>query len=170
MPWASARAHDMAKGKKNNPIDRQFCAFTYAMMESPAFRVLSQSAYRVLWRICIECAHHGGNDNGKLPVTYQDFEDYGIDRHSISPAIRELVALGFLEVTQAGRPGRGDSRWPNLFRVPWLHCKSNPYPTHAWRKFMTTEEAELFARAARKSSAKPRKQFPVSAPRLLVVQ
>jgi hypothetical protein len=60
------------------------------MMESPAYRVLSLSARRVLDRIMIELAHHGGNDNGKLPVTYEHFEEYGIHRHAIAPAIREL--------------------------------------------------------------------------------
>jgi hypothetical protein len=25
----------------------------------------------------IELAHHGGNDNGRLPVTYEDFIEYG---------------------------------------------------------------------------------------------
>jgi hypothetical protein len=26
----------------------------------------------------IELAHHGGNDNGRLPVTYEDFIEYGM--------------------------------------------------------------------------------------------
>jgi len=29
------------------------------------------------------------NNNGRLPVTYVDFEDFGIDRHAIGPAINE---------------------------------------------------------------------------------
>ena len=35
------------------------------MMASPAFRVLSLSARRVLDRLEIELAHHGGQDNGE---------------------------------------------------------------------------------------------------------
>jgi hypothetical protein len=73
----------MGRGKKNNAIDGQWNARTIDMMESPAYRVLSVSAHRVLDRVCIELAHHGGNDNGKLPVTYQDFMAYGIDRQAI---------------------------------------------------------------------------------------
>jgi hypothetical protein len=67
------------------------------MLESPAFAVLSLAAHRALARIEIELAHHGGTDNGKLPVRYDDFERYGIHRHSIAPALRELVALRFIE-------------------------------------------------------------------------
>jgi hypothetical protein len=31
----------------------------------------------VISRIEIELAHHGGNDNGQLPVTTDDFVEYG---------------------------------------------------------------------------------------------
>ena len=98
--------------RKRNKIDGQFNARLIEMLVSPAYRVLSLSAHRVLDRISIELAHHGGNDNGKLPVTYEQFEEYGIHRRAIPPAIRELEALGFIEVTQRGRSGAGTFRWP----------------------------------------------------------
>jgi hypothetical protein len=53
--------------RKRNQIDGQFNARLIEMMESPAYRALSLSAHRVLDRISIELAHHGGNDNGKCP-------------------------------------------------------------------------------------------------------
>ena len=81
--------------RKRNRISEQFVPHTVSMLESPAYQVLSLSARRVLARIEIEHAHHGGNDNGKLPVTYDDFERYGIHRHAIRPAIREVVARWF---------------------------------------------------------------------------
>lgn len=65
--------------------DMQFSAHPISMLESPAFRVLSASAYRVIARIEIELAHHGANDNGRLPVTYEDFVDYGIVREAENP-------------------------------------------------------------------------------------
>ena len=79
----------MSHPKRRNKIDGQFNARTLKMMESPAYRALSLSARRVMDRICIELMHHGGNDNGKLPVTYEHFVEYGIARHAIAPAIRE---------------------------------------------------------------------------------
>ena len=62
------------------------------MLESPAYRALSLSAHRVMARIEIELAHHGGNDNGHLPVTKQNFVDYGVHHDGVAPAIRELEA------------------------------------------------------------------------------
>lgn len=53
--------------RKRNSIDGQFQPRLIEMLESPASRVLSLSAHRVLDRIAIELGHHGGNDNGKLP-------------------------------------------------------------------------------------------------------
>src|SRR5947209_8136024 len=108
------------------------------MLESAAFRVLSLSARRVLDRIEIELARHGGMDNGRLPVTYDDFVDYGMDRHAISPAIRELVALGFVEVTDEGRAGNAEWRTPNRFRLTYKATK-HADATHEWKRIYTKE-------------------------------
>jgi hypothetical protein len=144
--------------RKRNKIDGQFNARLIEMMESPPYRVLSLSGRRVLDRIMIELGHHGGNDNGKLPVTYEHFEEYGIHRHAVAPAIRELEALGFLEVTQRGRSGTGEFRSPNLFRLTCVNCKSTPNPTHEWRRISDIETAESKAREARVPIKRPRQK------------
>ena len=134
--------------KKRNRLYEQFNARTIRMMESPAYRVLSLSAHRVIDRICIEHAHHGGTDNGKLPVTYENFVEYGIHRHAIAPAIREAVALGFIEVTEQGRMQAGEFRSPSLYRVTFIVSRDG-MPTDEWQKIQTMEEAEMIARQAR---------------------
>src|SRR5207342_1105739 len=106
---------------RRTSIGEQFSARTVRMLESPAYRALSLSAHRVLSRIEVELGHHGGTDNGKLPVTYNDFQEYGVDRHSISAAIRECVALGFLEITEIGRAGNAEFRTPNKFRLTYIY-------------------------------------------------
>jgi hypothetical protein len=133
---------------KRNRIDGQFAARTIAMMESPAFGALSLGAHRALARIEIELAKHGGNDNGRLPVTYDDFEEFGVHRHSIAPAIRELVQLGFIEITEQGRAGNAEWRRPNFFRLTFKRV-GNAGPTDDWRHIATKEGAEAIARAAR---------------------
>jgi hypothetical protein len=140
------------KYRKNNAIDGQFNARTIKMMESPAYRVLSRAARMVLDRVCIELAHHGGNDNGKLKVTYDQFVEYGLHRHAIAPAIREAEALGLLEVMQRGRPSAGEHRHPNIFRLSWVNCKSSPLfeQTNEWSKIPDMETAEHIATTARK--------------------
>jgi hypothetical protein len=120
------------------------------MLRSPAWRVLTLSGRRVLDRLEIEHADHGGAENGKLPVTYEDFHQYGIHRHAIGPAIRELVALGFVEITEAGRAGNAEFRKPNLFRLTYLQTQVGP--TDEWQK-ITENEAEAIARVARSSTA-----------------
>ena len=98
-----------------NAISGQFVARLIEMQESPAFRVLSLSALRALSRIEIELAHHAGTNNGKLAVTFKDFEKYGIRRHSIGPALDELETLGFMLITQHGTKAiRAEYRRPNL--------------------------------------------------------
>jgi hypothetical protein len=103
----------------------------------------------------LKMADHGGTDNGKLPVTYDDFERYGIHRHAIGPAIREVVALGFVEITEAGRAGNAEWRKPNLFRLTYRQTKYEP--TNDWDKIKTPEEAEAMARSARENKTQWRK-------------
>ena len=51
--------------RHKNRIDGQWSPRLIEMLESPAYRALSVSAHRVISRIEIEHAHHGGNDNGR---------------------------------------------------------------------------------------------------------
>jgi hypothetical protein len=135
--------------RKRNSISEQFTVRTIRMLESPAYRALSLSAHRILSRIEVELGHHGGNDNGKLPVTYNDFVSYGVHRHAISAAIREAVALGFLEVTEIGHAGNAEFRSPNKFRLTYAHC-IGVKPTHDWQRVQTDEQAIALAQAARR--------------------
>jgi hypothetical protein len=166
--------HDTrAFAKRRNKISEQFAARPISMLESPPYRALSQAAHMVIARIEIELAHHGGNDNGQLPVTFEHFEEYGIYRNGIAPAIREAEALGFIRVTEHGRGGNAEHRRPNLFYLTfsnWRGAKAEP-PTHDWRKIKTIEEAHEIAAKARKSKdrnvvararrASAKKLFPV---------
>ena len=151
----SRRSYDTRAGRRRHTaIEEQFAPRAIRMLCSPAWCALSLSARRVLDRVEIELANHGGTDNGKLPVTYDDFSRYGIHRHAIGPAIREDVALGFLEVTEPGRAGNAEWRKPNLFRLTYRNT-ANDGPTNEWQRIETDEQADARARAAR--SASPQK-------------
>ncbi|MGJ5180398.1 hypothetical protein ACQR16_24520 [Bradyrhizobium oligotrophicum] len=137
---------------RRTQIGGQFAARLIEMLESPANRVMSLSARRALDRIEIELAHHGGTDNGRLPVTFDDFRRFGIDRDAIAPAIRELVALGFVEVTERGRAGNAEFRTPNKFRLTYKPAKGLPgHGTNEWRKIASVDEALAIAKGARNS-------------------
>jgi hypothetical protein len=83
------RATGQLKTSARLKIGAQFVPHTIEMLESPAWGVLSQSARRILDRIEIEHMRHGAVENGRLPVTFDDFANFGVERQAISPAIRE---------------------------------------------------------------------------------
>ena len=119
------------------------------MLESPAYRILSLSAHRALSRIEIEFAHHGGHDNGKLPVTFDNFFEYGIRRSSIGPALDELEALGFIEITEHGKMARAaEYRRPNKFLLMSRPKQKGVEVISKWRRFKTVEEAQAALDAA----------------------
>lgn len=137
-------------GRRKNKIAGQFAARPIAMLESPAYRTLSLGAHRVLARIEIEHAHHGGADNGALPVTYEDFRKYGLSLRLIAPALREAEALGFIQVVQRGCAGPAEFRQPSLYRLTFRPAKGETGDgTHEWRRIETIEQAEAIATAAR---------------------
>jgi hypothetical protein len=146
----------MSSHKRINRIAGQFDAREIILLESPAFRAASLSCRMIMDRLAIELAHHGGNDNGKLPVTYDQFVEYGLHRHAISPAIREGEALGLFFVTERGRANAGEFRAPNLFRISYRAAGKNP-PTNEWKAIKTDDEAKLKARAARFSPSQKTK-------------
>jgi hypothetical protein len=120
--------------------------------------VLSLSARRILDRLEIELADHGGVDNGRLPVTYDDFVRYGLHRHAIYPALQEVVALGFVEITEHGVAGGPEYRKASKFRITYRPADGvRGDGTHEWMK-ITEEQAPIIAAAAR-AAKPPKKQF-----------
>jgi hypothetical protein len=138
----------MSAIKRRNRISEQFSARPIELLESAAYRALSRSAHMVISRIEVELAHHGGNDNGRLPVTTDDFVAYGMHRSSVAPAVREAEALGFIRVTERGRAGNAEYRKPNMFYLTFSTWRGSP-PTHEWRRIKTIEEATKIATDAR---------------------
>jgi hypothetical protein len=157
----------VAHPKRRSRASEQWISYPIEMLESPAYGALSLSAHKVIARIAIELANHGGNDNGKLPVTFEQFMEYGISHRSgIAPAIREAEALGFIKVTEHGRAGNAEYRRPNLFYLTfanWRGSRAQP-PSHDWRKIKTEADAFYIAAEARQAKAAPpkrKKLFPV---------
>jgi hypothetical protein len=134
--------------RRARKFEGQFIGRLVAMMESPAWQVLSLSARRCLDRIEIELANNGGHGNGELVVTHEQFAAYGVHHNSISPALRELEALGFIEITERGVAGNAAERAPNKFRLT-NHNAGRARPTHEWRRITSTLEATMIGRDAR---------------------
>ncbi len=120
-----------------------------AMKESPAWRALPDNARRLLDRLELEHMQHGGSQNGSLVCTYGQFAGAGIRRASVALAIRQAVALGFLEITQAGYRTAAEFRAPNLFRLTYVHGRlKNTDPTDEWEAIKGHDEAASALAAA----------------------
>jgi hypothetical protein len=137
---------------------KPFIMRTGEMLKSPAFRALSLSGHRLLSRLEIELCNHGGKDNGALPVTAEDFRDYGIHRDAVAPAQRETVAPGFVEITQRGQAGKAGRRRSNKFRLTYLPSFGKP-PTNEWQSILSEADAERIANAARDKKATKKTGF-----------
>jgi hypothetical protein len=147
---------------KTRKIDGQYVPHIRDLIDSPAWRTLSLSARRLLDRIELELLSHGGQDNGRLPVTFQQFVEYGMTRESVAPAIREAVALGLLKITRKGRAGNAEFRLPNWFMLTYVAGRGMTRPTHEWRSIATIEDAEVIAATARQKPRNPRQQPPIN--------
>ena len=146
-----------SKHSKPNSIVGQFTAYPVEMLESPAWRALTPSAKRCIERIAIELAHHGGRDNGELPVTYRNFRAFGVYMDGIRLALAEAVALGFIEMTPGHASLSPDYGRAARFRILFLNC-IGPLPDHTrWKRFKTLDEAKLTGKLAR-ASAMPKKR------------
>ena len=92
---------------------------------------------------------HGGAENGRLQVTRRQFEEWGVHRDAVAPALRELTALGFLEVTEKGHAGVGGNGAANRFRLTYVASKYGIEPSNEWRRIPSLEDAERLAKGAR---------------------
>jgi hypothetical protein len=143
-------------GQAGNPyrgtyLRKPFSWRSIEMQRSPAYLALSLSARKVLDRLEIEFAKHGGNplENGNLPCTYEHFKEYGIGENQVGPAIKEVVALGFIRTTSPGSAGNAGYREAARYLLTYRHAGSDKRIEDGWKRIKTMEEAETIAKSAR---------------------
>lgn len=131
------------------PQDQPWVWLSRDLMESPAWRAMSDNARRLVDRVILEHMGHGGRENGALPVTYDDLTAWGIRRNSIPPSIAEAVALGLLDY-QPGRAahvaGKGHAQ---RFGITWLPTRDGEPATNRWKRLCDLADAQAVAKAAR---------------------
>jgi hypothetical protein len=157
------------RNRNTIPKGEPFIWQTQEMLSSPAWRALPSPARRAIDRISLEHMHHAGTENGKLIVTYDDFENYGIDRHSVRLGILAAQALGFIVVTDAGHAGAGDTRRAARYALTWLDRWDGAPRTNEWNRIETLADAKkavaevratLKAEAAERSRPQPAGRVP----------
>ena len=140
-------------GKRKNKEDwkaRKRAAIPYALFDSYAWAAISAPARQAFLRIVIEHGNHGAKENGALICTYKQFEDFGIHPNLIARAIRELVAVGLIEVTRKGVAGPAEHRNAALYLLTYApEAKSTSAEgKHTYERIKTREEAEASVRLA----------------------
>ncbi len=134
----------------------QFVWLTAELLESPAWCGLSANGRRLIDRLMIEHLSHGGIENGRLPVTHKDLEEYGLSRNCIRYAIDEAEAFGLIRFKRGGRWG-GANR-PSVYRLTWLG-NADAGPTNEW-KVTTQETVNAWKRHQSVANKGRKKQFP----------
>jgi hypothetical protein len=151
--------------QRRRRISEQFSPRPVAMQKSAPYKVLNGSELKMLDRIEIELANHGGNDNGRLPVTSKQFEEYGLRRALLAASRRALVALGFITFAPGLVSAVADKRRPSLFGLTYRHMGDAKEPAHGWRKIDDLGEAVRVANEARdtldEGRQRPRRMKPV---------
>jgi hypothetical protein len=135
----------MAKKKGTEP----FVMLHRKVIDSFAWRALSESARKVIYRVILEWMAHAGKLSADIPVTKEDFIEYGVHHNAIAPAQREACALGLLMLTTRGRAGNAEFRAPHKWALPFLKDEKGKYLGTDWQRFESLDEAKAAASKAR---------------------
>ena len=125
--------HIKLREKRNRPPDGPWIWLTRDFLESDAWRTAPINTRRVVERIMLEHMAHAGTMNGRLIVTYNDFEKFGIRRHALANAIADAKARGLIIVTQPGRRSAGTGRWPARYALGWLPGHDGSAAPNRWK-------------------------------------
>lgn len=148
------------------PANQPWVWSTHEMLESGAMRTLSINGRRILDRIKLEHMAHGGLENGRLKVTWLDFEKYGVSPRLIGKSILEAVAVGLLAIEQPGRrvhgKDMGASAQYRLTYLPVSDAGSFCPPTNEWKRFgcnVKAAKAAIMANERKSGNGKSKCKF-----------
>jgi hypothetical protein len=88
----------------------------------------------------VEHMDHAGQENGRLKVTWRDFEKFGVQRRRIKQALGELVAVGLVAIEDPGRSiiwgeSKGDPAQYRLTHLPVSEPDNFRPATNEWKRF-----------------------------------
>ncbi|UVC17578.1 hypothetical protein IHQ72_10990 [Mesorhizobium onobrychidis] len=110
------------------------------MRLSPAWKALRGNDKLLLERLEEEHMAHAGTTD-VLPVTFSDFEEWGVRRAAIAECIARVEALGFVECIERGRASKAEHRFPTKYRLTYAHGPKVRV-TDEWAKVVDQEDAQ----------------------------
>lgn len=122
------------------PTKHPYAAIEHRVIDSPAYADLTFSARSLLTLITRQLTK---DNNGHLQATFAYLKRFGFSsEHTVSRAIRELIAHGFIYRTKSG----GFHRGPAKFAVTWLSITRREgifmggFKSCAWRDWQPVEK------------------------------
>ena len=144
--------------KFNRPPSNQAWSWlTSELINSLAWRSMSVNCLKLIHRLLLEHCNHGGLENGRLVCTYKDFQEYGLTRNKIRPAIEEADFLGLVKHQRGERVFAKNQ--PNSYRITFYGTSEARDPTNEWKR-MTQERLEAFREKRREQEMK-RKEYKI---------
>jgi hypothetical protein len=110
-PWSTGHSHGAAMGKKkkSKPIGENFVPVVKFMINSPAFKRLTNASRVAYLLLKAQCNKPGQRD---VIFPYSHAAEY-MNRHTFSRSINQLVEFGFIEKSDFG----GLFRRTNVYRL-----------------------------------------------------
>jgi hypothetical protein len=118
---------------------------------------MSVNCRKLIDRLLLEHCNHSGLENGRLVCTYKDFQDYGLTRNKIRPAIEEADFLGLVKHQRGERVFAKNQ--PNSYRITFYGTSEARDPTNEWKR-ITKERIDSF-RSKKREREKKKKEFKI---------
>ena len=139
------------------PYKMAWSWLTAELLNSVSWRSMSVNCRKLIDRLLLEHCNHAGLENGGLICTYNHFQEYGLTRNKIRPAIEEADFLGLVK-HQRGKMVFSKNQ-PNSYRITFYGTSEARDPTNEWKR-ITKERIDSF-RSKKREQEKKRKEFKI---------
>ena len=156
-PLMKGRSSKGSRKFNRPPSGEGWIWLTGELINSLAWRSMSVNCLKLTLRLLLEHINHGGLENGRLVCTYKDFQEYGLTRNKIRPAIEEADFLGLVKHQRGERVFAKNQ--PNSYRLTFYGTDELHTATNDWKR-LTEERLFSFKRKKREEKEK-RKKFKI---------
>ena len=113
------------------PRGEPFIWLTRELLEGAAWRSMGANTARLMNFLLIEHMNHAGTENGNLKATYDQLDEFGLTRGTISDAVDEAFFLGLIRLERGGR--WAGTNQPSIYRLTFYADKYGAPATNEWK-------------------------------------
>ena len=156
-PQQKGRTSKGSRTFNRPPYKMAWSWLTAELLNSVSWRSMSVNCRKLIDRLLLEHCNHAGLENGGLICTYNHFQEYGLTRNKIRPAIEEADFLGLVKHQQGEIIFARNQ--PNSYLLTFYGTKDAKDPTNEWKR-ITQERVDVF-RKKRREQEKKRKEYKI---------